>query len=147
MFSPTATATAAATGPAMPAQPDVVERVFSVLHGFYGSLFLAKWSSGETVDGEDSGVLNARRVWGHALRGFDAATIKLALRDCQNGFAEYPPNLPQFVALCRARTPSVAYKPLPSPKADPERMAAQLAKLAAIRAEMAGRAPSQASRP
>src|SRR5688500_15029671 len=88
-----------------------IRRVFMVLHGFYGYLFLSKFSTGSTDGGEDQGIANARRVWAHSLRDFDGETVKLALRRCQQAHPEYPPSLPQFVALCGACKPREVYRP------------------------------------
>jgi hypothetical protein len=88
-----------------------VKRVFMVLHGFYGNLFFSKFSTGSVENGEDQGIANARRIWAHGLRKFDAATIKAALAMCQDKHGEYPPSLPQFTALCAACVPRTAYQP------------------------------------
>jgi hypothetical protein len=87
-----------------------VKRVFMVLHGFYGNLFLSKFSTGAVENGEDQGIANARRIWAHGLSVFDAETIKSALRACQERHSEYPPSLPQFVALCAAKAPRRAFQ-------------------------------------
>lgn len=93
-----------------------IRRVFMVLHGFYGNLFLNKFSTGSVENGEDQGIANARRVWAHGLQDYDADTVKAALRRCQHAHPEFPPSLPQFVALCAAIKPREAYKP-PAPPA------------------------------
>lgn len=93
-----------------------IKRVFMVLHGFYGNLFLNKFSTGSVENGEDQGIANARRVWAYALREYDGETIKLALRRCQQAHPEFPPSLPQFVALCAAIKPREVYQP-PAPPA------------------------------
>lgn len=86
--------------------------VFKVMHGFYGNLFLAKFSSGQLNDqGDDIGVINARSIWGHGLRDFNDSTIKTALSNCMERHPEFPPSLPQFVVLCRAVAPRETYKP------------------------------------
>lgn len=97
------------------AQPVIAEsdvkRVFMVLHGYYGNLFLSKFATGALDDkGEDQGIANARKIWAHGLRDFDAETIKTALRACQGQHSEYPPSLPQFVALCAASKPRQAFR-------------------------------------
>lgn len=90
---------------------DDVKRVFMVLHGYYGSLFLSKYSTGMVdKDGRDQGVANARRVWSHRLRDFDAETVARALEKCQDRHPEFPPTLPQFVALCAAATPREVFR-------------------------------------
>lgn len=85
--------------------------VFKVMHGFYGNLFLSKFSSGQLNDaGDDIGVVNARSIWGHGLRDFEESTIKTALANCMDRHPEFPPSLPQFVILCRAAAPRKAYQ-------------------------------------
>ena len=84
-----------------------VNQVFKVLHGAYGSLFLAKFSTGELDEnGKDKGIKSTRQVWAHGLRGMDGATITTALERVLDTHPEYPPTLPQFIALCKAAKPS-----------------------------------------
>lgn len=88
-----------------------VKNVFKVLHGYYGNLFFTKFATGVKDKGEDQGIANARRIWAHGLRPYDAETIQTALRNCQVRHPEYPPSLPQFAGMCAAakiRTPWVA---------------------------------------
>lgn len=86
--------------------------VFRVMHGFYGNLFLSKFATGEArADGGDGGVASARAIWAHGLRGFDVEVVKTALARTLDAHPEYPPTLPQFVALCRACAPRATYKP------------------------------------
>jgi hypothetical protein len=94
------------------ADETVVNNVFKVLHGYYGNLFLGKFASG-VLDGRgrDMGVASARSVWAHKLRTFDESTVVAALENCQARHPEYPPSLPQFVALCAAAVPREIYKP------------------------------------
>lgn len=95
-----------------------IRRVFMVLHGFYGNLFLSKFSTGAVDEQtkEDQGMASARRVWAYALREFDADTVKTALRRCQDRHPEFPPSLPQFVALCDAAKPVKVWRPpVPQP--------------------------------
>ena len=90
---------------------DDVKRVFMVLHGYYGGLFLSKFSTGMVdAQGRDQGVANARRVWSHGLRSFDAQTVAHALEVCKDRHPEFPPTLPQFVALCNAVRPREVYR-------------------------------------
>jgi hypothetical protein len=102
---------------------DAVNDVFKVFHGFYGNLFLSKYStgqvgkagdvnaSGRSIEGQDLGVLSAKQIWSHGLRGFDRSTIKSALTQCMERNPEFPPSLPQLVALCKAAQPRAAYVP------------------------------------
>lgn len=80
-----------------------VNNVFKVMHGFYGNLFLSKFATGQTNDaGEDTGVVSARQIWAHGLRAFDVSTVKTALARVMEAHPEFPPSMPQFVALCKA---------------------------------------------
>lgn len=107
----------AARRPQQETAPEAVNTVFKVLHGFYGNLFLSKFSTGqEDEQGKDKGIKSARQVWAHGLRDFDAQTIDSALHRCQQHHPEYPPSLPQFLAICAAAKPREAYKP-PAPPA------------------------------
>lgn len=88
-----------------------VRRVFMVLHGFYGNLFSSKFATGIVENGEDQGMASARRVWAHSLREFDVENVKDALRRCRDRHPEFPPSLPQFVALCDASRPRKVWRP------------------------------------
>lgn len=89
-----------------------VNNVFKVFHGFYGNLFLNKFSNGVlSPDGDDTGIISARKIWAYGLRDFDMGVIKTALNVCQSAHPEFPPSLPQFVALCRAAAPRKTYAP------------------------------------
>ena len=91
------------TGPQANHQETVVNNVFKVLHGFFGNLFLSKFANGVTnAAGEDTGVMSARAIWAHGLRDFDLSTVKTALARVMAEHPEFPPSMPQFVALCKA---------------------------------------------
>ena len=90
----------------------VSNRVFKTLQGMYGSLFLSKFSTGKVLpNGGDAGVISARDVWAVSLQRFDAGTVGTALDRVLADSPEFPPSLPQFVALCHACRPREAYKP------------------------------------
>lgn len=98
-----------------PLPAEAVNNIFKVLHGFYGNLFLSRYATGQVgQDGDDQGVVSARAVWGHGLRNFDVATVKAALGQCMERHTEYPPNLPQFAALCMANRPRVVERARPA---------------------------------
>lgn len=89
----------------------IVNNVFKVMHGYYGNLFLSKFASGVTdPQGRDKGVASARTVWAYKLQRFDEATVVKALDQCQDRHPEFPPSLPQFVALCAAAAPREVYR-------------------------------------
>lgn len=109
MFKP-AHLTVAQVQQPRPADPAMAQNVFKVLHGYYGNLFASKFATGQIIEhgedkGQDAGVMSAMAIWAHGLRNFDAGTVKAALRQCQERHAEFPPSLPQFVALCAANKP------------------------------------------
>lgn len=86
-----------------------VSRVFQVLHGCYGGLFLSKYSNGVVnADGEDEGMLSTQRVWAKGLSEFDDDTIRRALDRVKVMHPEFPPSLPQLEAICRACAPREA---------------------------------------
>ena len=90
-----------------PVPIEAVNQVFKVLHGSYGSLFLAKFATGELDEqGKDKGIKSTRQVWAHGLRGMDAQTITTALERVLDTHPEFPPTLPQFISLCKAAKPS-----------------------------------------
>lgn len=95
-----------------PPMLNAADAVFRALHGFYGQLWLSKFATGQVdASGNDSGVLGAKAIWAHGLRDFSATTVKAALRQCLETHPEFPPSLPQFMALCRANTPREVFKP------------------------------------
>ena len=111
MFKPVALTADAIRTPTPPLPEQAVNNVFKVFHGFYGNLFLSKFSTGEVdAQGGDAGIVSARQIWGHGLRKFGPGTVKAALAQCMAQHPEFPPSLPQFVALCRANKPREAYR-------------------------------------
>ena len=115
MFKPISLTADAIREPAQPLPEQAVNTVFKVLHGFYGNLFLSKYATSETdANGQDSGVVSARQIWAHGLRRFNASTVRAALSQCLTQHPEFPPSLPQFVALCAANEPREAYQPEPA---------------------------------
>lgn len=119
MFKPVLAATdGIATPRAAPVSQDGANSVFLVLHGFYGNLFLSKFATGEPLaGGGDGGVASARGIWAFGLRQFAADTVKAALARTIDAHPEYPPTLPQFVALCKACAPRQAFQPALPPAA------------------------------
>ena len=112
MFKPVALTADEIRTPTPPLPEQAVNNVFKVFHGFYGNLFLSKFSTGEVdAQGGDAGIVSARQIWGHGLRKFGPGTVKAALAQCMAQHPEFPPSLPQFVALCRACRPRETYKP------------------------------------
>lgn len=88
-----------------------VNNVFKVMHGYYGNLFLSKFATGVVDDqGRDKGVKSARTVWAHALRTFADPVVLDALNRSQVAHPDFPPQLPQFIALCKACAPRATWQ-------------------------------------
>jgi len=97
---------------------DSANSVFKVLHGTYGNLFLNKYATGMLVDkpgdprfGQDLGIISSRQVWAQGLKGFEGETIKEALLRCIELHPKFPPNLGEFVVICKACAPREVYRP------------------------------------
>jgi hypothetical protein len=88
----------------------VVRKLFMLLHGSYGSLFLTKFSTGEKdAQGRDKGIRAAMKVWDAKLSQFDDSVIETAADHLSAQHPEFPPNLPQFESLCVALMPRKTY--------------------------------------
>lgn len=102
-----------------------VDRLFTRLSATYG----ASWdrSLGQAP------ITDVKTVWAHELSGYaqNLAAIAWALEN----LPDTPPNVLQFRAICRRFMPADAPR-LPEPKADPERVRAELAKLGELRASV-----------
>lgn len=85
-----------------------IKRLFMLFHGWYGALFLARYATGDTgVDGKDRGTMSAMLVWQSRLAAFDGEVVRAAAERCETDHPQYPPTLPEFVAICRAVKPRV----------------------------------------
>lgn len=83
-----------------------VKQLFMLLHGLYGNLLIARFSTGEVgADGKDKGVKSAMVIWQANLECFDGETIRAAADRCMTDHPKYPPTLPEFVAMCKAIQP------------------------------------------
>jgi hypothetical protein len=101
---------------------DYVVRVLSAAYGRAWELSLGKVP-----------LVDVMTVWANALDGFSQSKNgRAAIRWALNNLPEPCPNAMAFRALCR-QAPAVELPLLPEPKADPVRVAAELAKLAPIR--------------
>ena len=105
------TANAATTPTAEPLQvAPVVRKLFMLLHGSYGSLFLAKFSTGEKdAQGRDKGIRAAMKVWESQLSRYPSDVIETAAQRLTTEHPDYPPHLPQFETLCLAVMPRRTY--------------------------------------
>lgn len=100
-----------------------VDKIFLKLTLIYGRDFIGRWEGLEIAD--------VKTDWGHELAGFEnwPEAIGHALANCRPG---KPPTVIEFRDLAR-KAPRAKVPALPEPKADPDRVAAELAKLAPIR--------------
>ena len=102
-----------------------IRKLFLVLHGSYGSLFTTKFSTGERdANGKDKGIRAAMLVWESALAKYSPDTIETAARRLAEVCPEFPPNLPQFEAICKAVMPRKTFSDdqphrLPPPEEKP----------------------------
>lgn len=107
-----------------------VDKIFLKLTLIYGRDFIGRWEGLEIAD--------VKTDWGHELAGFEnwPEAIAHALATCPPG---KPPTVIEFRELAR-KAPRAKLPALPEPKADPERVAAELAKLAPLK--MAAKSPT-----
>ncbi|MGH6625161.1 MAG: hypothetical protein ACRECD_01215 [Burkholderiaceae bacterium] len=110
-----------------------VERIFQKLTVAYGRDFLARWEGVPMAD--------VKTDWAETLGGYmeHPEAIAWALANLPDS---KPPTAQEFRAICR-RAPAPELPRLSEPKADPARVAAELAKLAPVRAAAAGPAPGR----
>ncbi len=118
-----------------------VERIFDRMQGMYGSLWVDRWRSGETVQRGgrqfDRGLLNAKATWAEALAGFAGQPERIgrALESCRS--KSLPPTLPEFIELCRNQVAEQRVA-LPPPVPDADRRAANLERAATVRIRESG---------
>jgi hypothetical protein len=99
-----------------------VDRIFDKLTLTYGQAFLSRWRD---ID------LNAvKSDWAHELAVFERAPNAIAF--ALSNLSEKPPSVADFKALCR-QAPATEVVALSEPAADPERMRAEISKLAALK--------------
>jgi hypothetical protein len=100
-----------------------VDRIFDKLTLVYGQAFLRRWAD---ID------LNAVKTdWAHELGGFAQQPRAIAFA-LENLPTERPPTVLEFKAMAR-RAPAPDVPRIEAPKADPERVAKELEKLAPLR--------------
>ena len=99
-----------------------IDRLFHRLSATYG----ADWdrSLGQTP------IADAKTVWAHELSVFKNSLHRIAW--ALENLPDRCPNVIAFKSLCK-QAPAPQEIALPAPKADPDRIAAELAKLAPLR--------------
>ena len=101
-----------------------VDKIFEKLTLTYGQQFLARW--------RDVDLELVKMDWARELGGFEQKPEAIAYA-LQNLDDDKPPTVLVFRTIA-LRSPAAVQARLPEPAADPERMAAELAKFASIRA-------------
>lgn len=101
---------------------ETVDRLFDRLAATYGRQWFVMW------EGVDASAVKS--LWAHELDAFSNSLKRIAwaLENLPNRC----PNAVEFKALCR-QAPAPDVERLPAPQADPERVKAELAKLAPVR--------------
>lgn len=110
-----------------------VDRLFDRLGLTYGSAWLRKW------DGMP--INEVKSLWSHELAYY--ANHLDAVAWALENLPENCPNVVEFRNLCR-KAPEVQKPRLPEPKANPERLAAELSKLMQIKKKVLS-APAEAT--
>lgn len=102
-----------------------IDRLFTRLMASYGRDFLARY------EGQDPNAIKSS--WAHELAGYanNLGPIAFALEN----LPERAPNVFEFRSICR-RSPLPDVPRLSAPKLDLERVAAELSKLGALKADM-----------
>lgn len=87
-----------------------VRKLFVLLHGAYGSIFLSKYATGEKSEaGGDKGVAAAMLVWDAALSKFAPDVVEAAAKRLMSEDPKFAPNLPQMEKVCEAIVPRKTY--------------------------------------
>lgn len=100
-----------------------IDRIFEKLTVTYGASFLHRW--------RDVDIGDVKSDWAHELAGFDRTPWAIAF--ALANLPESAPTVVTFRAICRQAPAPQEAPALPPPKADPARVAAELAKLAPMR--------------
>ena len=103
-----------------------VDRLFQRLGATYG----ADWERSLGA----APISDSKTIWAHELESFKGSLDRVAW--ALENLPERCPNAIQFKNLCRS-APSKEPEMLPEPKADPERVKAELAKLGHLRLDPA----------
>lgn len=103
-----------------------LDRLFARLAATYGAAWERSLGSTPLAD--------VKTAWSHELSGFAGSLNRIAW--ALENLPPKCPNVIEFKALCR-QAPAPEAPRLPEPKADPERVKAELAKLAPVRQAVA----------
>lgn len=103
-----------------------IDRLFERLAATYGAQWTRQW--------QDVPMADVKTAWAHELSGFSGSLNRIAW--ALENLPPKCPNVIEFKNLCR-QAPAPEAPRLPEPKADPERVKAELAKLAPVRQSVA----------
>ncbi len=105
-----------------------IDRLFERLTLTYGRRFLDQWD----MLGDDD-IVKLKTLWAHELSAYSSRLYAIAW--ALENLPPRPPNLIEFKTLCHT-APRPPEQALPEPKADPDRVKEELAKLGHIRSEI-----------
>lgn len=101
-----------------------IDRLFNRLAATYGAQWTRQWA--------DLPISDIKTAWAHELAVFGSSLHRIAW--ALENLPPKCPNVIEFKNLCRA-APAPEVPRLPEPKADPERVKAELARLGHVRRE------------
>lgn len=116
----------------------LTSQLFIRLRSMYGHRWTSLFTSSEQATA-------MKAEWALALGSFTDAVIEKALSSSSREYVDFPPTLPQFMALCRMHEPRPTYRALPGPA--PSTREFSLQQLADIKAFLAKRIKADAKRP
>ncbi len=102
-----------------------VDRLFERMAASYGAQWTRQW--------QDVPMTDVKAAWAHELTPLENSLTRIAW--ALENLPARCPNVIEFKALCRL-APMPDAPRLPEPKADPERVRAELAKLGELRASV-----------
>lgn len=107
-----------------------IDRLFERLAATYGAAWTRQW--------QDVPMADVKTAWAHELAIFSGSLHRLAW--ALENLPPKCPNVIEFKALCR-QAPAPEAPRLPEPKADPERVKAELAKLGDLKHRVRAQGP------
>lgn len=111
-----------------------VERIFARFHVLYGVQKLGAMWTGTDIE-------EVKRVWAESLGRYPREALSAAVLALPEEHGAWPPTLPEFVALVRAKAepvPAMHRPALPVPKRTAEEIAAGAAQMDRIRQMLRG---------
>lgn len=107
-----------------------IDRLFERLGATYGAQWTRQW--------QDIPMVDVKTAWAHELDVFSGSLHRLAW--ALENLPARCPNAIEFKALCR-QAPAPEVPQLPEPKADPQRVMAELSKLGELKAKVLSTKP------